>query len=351
MSIYNSIAQLLRAGEDLVAAVIVSSSGSAPRAMGAKMAIHRDGSIDGTIGGGILEAKVQELAKEVFSRRSFLVKQFVLTNEDAGHLGMICGGQVEVLLHFINASQPSNLVLYEEATAAIESKKQFWLITVIPSGEDGAELAEQHLASDDGTHIGPLQSGLVDTLTAQAAKGMLKLIRHGRKRFLVESVCRAAVVYIFGAGHISQKLAPLTGLVGFRTVVVDDREEFANRERFDTADEIIVPDSFDRAFDGLDIDENSFVVLVTRGHAHDKTILGQALRTRAGYIGMIGSRRKRNVVYDALCSEGIPRQQFDRVCSPIGLDIGAETPEEIAVSIVAELIKARATGLKKRTED
>lgn len=342
MSIYNSIAQLLRAGEDLVVAVIVSSLGSAPRAMGARMAVHRDGSIEGTIGGGILEAKVQNLAKEVFSRRSFLVRQFVLTDEDAGRLGMICGGQVEVLLHFVDASQPSNPVLYEKATAAIESKKQFWLITGIPSGEDDAEQAEQHLAGDDGTHIGPLQSGLVDILTAEAGAGMPKLIRHGRKRFLVESLSRAAVVYIFGAGHISHKLAPLTGLVGFRTVVLDDRQEFANRQRFDTADEIIVPDSFERVFEGLDIDENSFLVLVTRGHAHDKTVLGQALRTRAGYIGMIGSRRKRDAVYDALCGEGIPRVEFDRVCSPIGVDIGAETPEEIAVSIVAELIRARA---------
>ena len=132
------------------------------------------------------------------------------------------------------------------------------------------------------------------------------------------------------------------GMVGFQTVVLDDRQEFANRERFETADEVIVPSSFERAIDDLEINEQSYLVLVTRGHAHDKTLLRQALGTKAGYIGMIGSRRKRDAVYEALRKEGISPGEFDRVFSPIGLEIGAETPEEIAVSIVAELIRVRA---------
>jgi xanthine dehydrogenase accessory factor len=123
---------------------------------------------------------------------------------------------------------------------------------------------------------------------------------------------------------------------------LDDRQEFASRDRFKTADEIIVLNDFSGAMDELEINDDSYVVIVTRGHAHDKTLLAQALRTNAGYIGMIGSRSKRDAVYDALCKEGFSRDEFKRVYSPIGLDIGAETPAEIAVSILAELIKARA---------
>jgi xanthine dehydrogenase accessory factor len=168
------------------------------------------------------------------------------------------------------------------------------------------------------------------------------VVIQGEARFLVEPLGADGVVYIFGAGHISQKLAPLTRLVGFRTVVLDDRAEFANRERFPAVDDLLVLSSFDRAMARLSIHANSYLILVTRGHAHDKTLLGEALATRAGYIGMIGSRGKRDAVYRALEEEGFAAEAFQRVHSPIGLTIAAETPEEIAVSITAELIAVRA---------
>jgi xanthine dehydrogenase accessory factor len=165
-------------------------------------------------------------------------------------------------------------------------------------------------------------------------------------RFFVEPLCSDGTVYIFGAGHIGQKLAQLTQFVGFRTVVLDDREEFANRELLGPVDRIVTLKSFDEAIEELNIDEESYLAIVTRGHIHDKTVLGQALRTRARYIGMIGSRKKRDATYAALTEEGFSAQDFTRVHSPIGLNIGGETPEEIAVSIVAELIRTRAQGVQ-----
>jgi len=162
------------------------------------------------------------------------------------------------------------------------------------------------------------------------------------ERFFVEPLCSEGSAYIFGAGHIGQKLAQLTKFVGFHTVVLDDREEFANRELLGSADRIVVLRSFDEAMKDLNIDEESYLVIVTRGHVHDKTVLGQALRTRARYIGMIGSRTKRDATYEVLTKEGFAAGDFARVHAPIGLNIGAETPEEIAISIVAELIQARA---------
>ena len=149
-------------------------------------------------------------------------------------------------------------------------------------------------------------------------------------------------VYLFGAGHVSQQVAHLTSMTHFRTVVLDDRVEFANRERFPGADEIRVPASLDAAFTGLAIDRDSYIVIVTRGHRYDKTVLQQALRTEAGYIGMIGSKGKRDAVYKTLLEEGRTSAELERVHSPIGLKIGGDTPEEIAVSIVAELIKERS---------
>jgi xanthine dehydrogenase accessory factor len=152
---------------------------------------------------------------------------------------------------------------------------------------------------------------------------------------------------VFGAGHVSMPTVELAAGVGFRVVVVDDRSEFANRERFAAAADILVPKDFSSAVSMLSIDNDTFVVIVTRGHSFDKEVLAGTLRTDAGYIGMIGSRRKRNAIYAALKKEGFTDTDLARVHCPIGLSIGAESPEEIAVSIVAELIQHRA-ALKKQ---
>ena len=342
MDVFRRISELLADGESFVLAVIVSRSGSAPRTAGARMAIRKDGSIVGTIGGGILEATVMDIAKSVYIDKTPVLRKFIFTAEDAERIGMVCGGQVEVLVHFVEHSKPSNVQFYQEILSTILSRKRGWIITELPSTKDAREAPVQHLARSGAIVAGSMDDDTLRALTAPAGARQAEVVVYGDKRFLVESLCCDGTVYIFGAGHISQKLAPLAGLVGFQTVVLDDREEFANRELFATADRIVVLDSFARALEGLEINDDSYLVLVTRGHIHDKTLLGQALRTQAGYIGMIGSRNKRDTVYDELSAEGFSRHEFDRVCSPVGLDIGAETPEEIAVSIVAELIRARA---------
>jgi xanthine dehydrogenase accessory factor len=193
-----------------------------------------------------------------------------------------------------------------------------------------------------GSFTGTLDPVLIREVVVRFGGRQPDVVRYGEEDFLVEPLCSEGSVFIFGAGHIAGELAPLAKLVGFRTIVLDDRQEFASRARFPSADTVLVLDSFEKALDGLDIDEESYLVIVTRGHAHDKTVLGQALATKVGYIGMIGSRSKRDAVYEALLEEGLTRADFERVHSPIGLDIGAETPEEIAVSIVSELIQARS---------
>ena len=159
--------------------------------------------------------------------------------------------------------------------------------------------------------------------------------------FYAEPIMSEPSLYVFGGGHVSLQIVPMAALVGFNVVVIDDRPEFADTKNFPEAMSVHEY-PFEGVFDRLPIDQSSYIVIVTRGHLHDRTVLTQSLKSQARYIGMIGSRRKTAIVFKKLLEEGFTQADLDRVYSPIGIDIQAETPEEIAVSIVAELIKVRA---------
>lgn len=338
--IWQEMANLLVAGESFVLATIFDKSGSAPRTAGAKMIIKADGSIVGTIGGGKLEAQARELAKDVFASRAPLVRKFNLTANDAAQMEMICGGEGEYLLDYIDASDKTNLAVCQEIVESLKKREKAWLITELH--HDGRR--EQGLVRQDGSIIGNL-TGDPEFLT-KLREGPAKITIHSEilkdRRLLLEPIRPAGTVYIFGAGHVSQKIAPVAEMVGFRTVVLDDRSEYANRERFPSS-EVIVLESLAQPLPDLSFDGDSYLVIVTRGHLHDKTILGQVIKAPVAYIGMIGSRRKRDMVYDSIKKElGLQDKDFARVHSPIGIDIKAESPEEIAVSVVAELIRVRA---------
>ena len=152
-------------------------------------------------------------------------------------------------------------------------------------------------------------------------------------------------MFLFGGGHISKAIAQIAATVGFGITVVDDRPAFANLERFSEADKVVVG-NFDNVFDKLTIDEASYLVAVTRGHQWDQPVIEQAVRSKAAYIGMIGSRRKIAIMWKKLAAKGVSRQLLDQIHAPIGIDIQADTPEEIAVSIIGELIKFRRSGGK-----
>ena len=338
-----NVCSLLREGEDLVLATILSQEGSTPRTT-AKMAIRRDGKIQGTIGGGQLEARVIAAAPAAFLSRQSQILSFDLSGQDAYSKDMICGGRLEVLLEPIDAD-PDTLRLLETFKQALETGEKSLLISPLDSEGRALLGSERILIRADGT-VYQASSAPLDVLNRiqEEARGTRYplLVSAGGHRFLVEPSLPPGTVYVLGAGHVGQQTALLASLVGFRTVVMDDREEYANRQRFPRADEIRVLPSFEGSLSGLEITQDSYLVIVTRGHLHDRLVLGQALKTEAGYIGMIGSRRKRDAIYEALAAEGFRREDMERVYSPIGLSIGAETPEEIAVSIVSELIKVRS---------
>jgi xanthine dehydrogenase accessory factor len=171
------------------------------------------------------------------------------------------------------------------------------------------------------------------------------LICGGKLEIFIEPILPTPKMVIFGAGHISTQLSKIATIAGFKTTIVDNRPAYANSERFPEA-EAVYSDSFEQAFETIVPNENTYLVIVTRGHQEDETVLRWAVHTNARYIGMIGSKRKVRTIFQNLENEGVPREKLERVCAPIGLDVGAVLPEEIAVAIVAEAIHCRRAGFK-----
>lgn len=339
------ICHRLEDGEDLVQATIIKHAGSTPRSVGSKMFVQRDGSIIGSIGGGLVEYEMQKLAQEIFATRKARIETIDLSGEDAATTDqMICGGRLEFLVEFLSGETESSRE-FRELVTAIQAGKKGYLIKALDVKSDSLPVMERCLVRNNILELGnfPGPGSWIPLLTSEAARRKSPVIATLEgKRFFVEPTVLPGTLYLFGAGHVSRPVAEMASLVEFQTVVLDDRSEFANGARFPKADKIIVIPSYEDPFKGLDIDRDSYIVIVTRGHLHDKTVLAQSLRTSAGYIGMIGSRRKQHLVYQELLEKGFTENDLNRVHNPIGLDISAETPEEIAVSIVAELIKVRA---------
>jgi xanthine dehydrogenase accessory factor len=335
--IAQAIQELCTQGQSFALATIIARNGSAPRSAGAKMLVQLDGSIVGTVGGGSLEADVQRLAHKMIVSRQAAVQSFSFTGQDAATMDSICGGEVEVLVEWLDGSDPHLNSISRSLQQALIHHTKAWLITTYSAATSSTIHA---LVQTDETLIGSLPVNL--TLETIREIKTLDKIDLSEQIVLVEPVIVAGAAYIFGAGHVSRNLAEFVKAVGFWTVVIDDRAEFANRERFPEADEIIVPGSLDNIMQKLPVDSYSFLVIVTRGHLNDRLVLAQALKTTAGYIGMIGSRRKCELIYQELSKEGFTKQDIQRVHAPIGLPIQAETPEEIGISITAEMIQARA---------
>ena len=341
--IYELINNLLEKKENFVLATILKKAGSAPREEGTKMLVKKDFSIEGTIGGGLMEAMTIKSSAKVFKNGSFVIEDFVLSNKDAASLGMVCGGDVSVLLEYVDWNDKQMNELYKKAMELKKSSTDFVMITKISEVQKKITGYEKWLCTETAFY----------GIENEEVKSVVKKIRENfnntkinevyieKEKYLVEPFLNYESIFIIGAGHVAQKISDITKNLGFYVVVSDDREEFANRERFHSADEVKVIPSFNNLLDYIKINHNSYVIIVTRGHAYDKDVLAQILRTEAKYIGMIGSRNKRDFVYDSLLKEGFTQKDLERVYCPIGLPIYADTPEEIAVSIAAELIKIK----------
>jgi xanthine dehydrogenase accessory factor len=338
-----TINEELEAGRPVVLVSIMSMQGSTPRRSGTKMAVGADGKGYGTIGGSLLEDAAIRESKKVFSSGKSKVLSYELTGKDPTAPDMICGGRAEILLEYLPATQENN-EFSRQWHEAVQRGKDFYLLTRLKCEDDAIEISGHSIIYSDGGPFSP-ESTVVDI---EKLKPELRNITDtavlaiGDARVMVDHIRKLKTLYCFGAGHVAVPTAHLAALAGFRVVVIDDRPEYANAERFPEAHDIVVIKDFNNAFEAQEVDEDSFIVIVTRGHQYDRMVLEQSLKTNAKYIGMISSRRKRDAIYEYLMSQGVKKERLEQVHSPIGINIGGETPEEIAVSIVAELIKVRS---------
>jgi xanthine dehydrogenase accessory factor len=254
--------------------------------------------------------------------------------------------------------------IYEEIVQLRRQGRRAALATIVSrQGSTPRKDAAKMLIFEDGRHIGTIGGGCAE---AEVSREALACMRNGRPLLLkfdltgddaedgglicggtmevyVEPILPDPTLIIFGAGHVGRSVAEIVQTLGFRIVVVDDRIKYANRERFPRADALIV-DVWDQVFAQLTVTDSSYLLIVTRGHDYDLTCLRFALGTPAKYIGLMGSRRKISLFYETLEKEGFDPARFSLVHAPVGIEIGSETPEEIAISIAAQLIQVRKAG-------
>lgn len=328
-TLFEQALSLIESGRDFVLATILSGQGSAPRGTGTQMLILADSIVE-TLGGGAMEAQAITLARE-----SVLINHCPQTHTfDLRPEGKeaVCGGSVTVLLLYV-APTEDNRAVFDATCQAEADGSTAWLLQFWNN-------AEGHLCLfSRGELYGDFPGENPGAFATDPEKAML----HGLDGFFSHSlsICPTPRILLFGGGHVSLEIARLALTLGFRVTVLDDRAEFADKERFPGCETMVVPD-FTR-LPALPVGENTYILILTRGHQYDREVLAWALTRPARYIGMMGSRTKRDSVYRSLMEEGVTPEALSRVHCPIGLSIGAQTPAEIAVSVMAEVIQVRRT--------
>ena len=352
----------LERGQRFALATVVNVRGSTPREVGAKMIVRDDGQF-GTIGGGCGEAEVFRKARLLLQEgKGTRLAEVDLTGDfDQQQIGS-CGGIMDVLVDIWSPDRDLE-VARKLATATADSRAAS-LITVVGAGRRtempiGARAVIDPSESDQLAPFA-IPAAAFDSIverTRDAIPALLEIDSDGRLKqvthvtsseapsVFVDPIVGAQRLIIAGAGHIAQPLSRIGVMLGFHVTVIDDRASFANRERFPEADEIIVR-PFGAAVRALSLDTHCFLISVTRGHAFDEETVGAALNTPCGFVGMIGSRRRVKAMLERLAEAGVPKERLDELHAPLGLDIGAETPEEIAVAIMAEIIRERRLGVR-----
>jgi len=339
IELVRAINATLAQGRPVVAATIVTSEGSTPRTAGSKMLVFAGDSIAGTVGGGLAEGQVIAAGAEVLASGTSRLIDFDMTGQADKGADLICGGRMRVFLERLNPDTATKTLFSALEDVLAKGGRALVLTPLNTQGAPGS-----CLLLPDGGIVGADPGEAVRKAARSQGRGIMAPVvcSHEGRGYFLEPAASPTPLVICGGGHVSRPTAQIAAMVGFRVTVLDDRAEFANHERFPFAAETAVIDPGRGWFTSRTIGPDAFLVIVTRGHAHDANALAEALHTPAAYIGMIGSLPKRDAIYDKMLAAGFTKADLDRVKSPIGLEIEAETPEEIAVSIVAEMIACRA---------
>lgn len=328
--LFEELGQMLAQGKEAVLVTVIASSGSTPRGAGSRMLVRGDGSIRGTIGGGAVEYRSIQAAMAAMQKKASYIKGFSLAPNEVSDIGMVCGGDVTVYFQYVNPKDEEVRELCSQVLDAFGRDEDSWLAMDI-TDETCWKMG-----------IGNRQEGWGNLPGTTAAFGS-KAHRWeaGGRNYYVEPLVQAGRVYIFGGGHVAQELVPVLAHLGFRCVVMDDREEFANPQVFLGAEQTVAGD-MGRIGDYLAVGHRDYVCVMTRGHSFDYLVQRQMLACRPRYLGVIGSRNKIAAVAGKLMEDGFTREEIEMCHMPVGTQIYAETPAEIAISIAGELIAVRA---------
>jgi xanthine dehydrogenase accessory factor len=348
--VFSDAIDRLSNGEKVVVATVVRTKGSTPQKPGAKLLVREDGSGAGTLGGGCVDGDIWFAAKQLMEDGGGTEYREYELNEDlAADDGLVCGGTMYFLIDPVY-SPDSYLPYASEIYKAYSGEGAVALATVVKSGNAGdSKIGDKLFVRENGECEGSIGSGKEDKHAKDKA---FELMIHGRNEYVrtesgteyfIEAYTTPPQLVICGGGHVSRAIASLAKPLEFRLFITDDREEFANPDRFPEAD-IIISETPESALPKLPINPNTFIVVATRGHRYDNVALLAAAKTSAKYVGLMGSKRKTILIYEDLIREGLEYERINEIRSPIGLDIRARTPEEIAVSIMSEILMFRLGG-------
>lgn len=353
-NIYSQILDYYGSSQLPVLATVVRTRGSAPQVPGSSALFDNKGLVAGTVGGGAVEKKIQEISSQRFDTRKSGCFHFNLKNDISQKEEAICGGQITIL---VEADPEKHLHVIKEMQASLNEQEPGVLLThVIVDTQENAVIERFWVTNT----LKPAMTDLLKSKSETVVKEMLLTAdpssyceadltsETGKEAYLFfEPVFPPMKLVIAGAGHIGRALAHLGRLIGFEVTVVDDRPEYANSENIPDAAHIIT-DDVGKVMRGLSKGPDTYIVIVTRGHKDDTEALKACIASENGYLGMIGSKSKIQAIREEFIGKGwATSQQWDALHSPIGLEINSRTVEEIAISVAAELILVK-NGRKKK---
>ena len=338
MDVYEFICRCLDEGKTGILATVVRKTGSAPRDVGAKMFVGEDSTTFGTVGGGRLESDVCRHALEIMKSGRASVFSASSGGRKIEETDTVCGGNVEILLEPVTTK---HLSLYRKIETLMKECRRGVIVTKF-----GKNVFVKSVLAEDMSVTGDeIHSGVLDWCRNVLYEKRPVLIGG----VLAEPLPESFPLYLFGSGHVAQFVSRIAKITDFTITVIDDRDGFANRERFPDADAIVV-EKFRDAFRSLRFTGNEYLVVVTRSHETDGEVLEEAMKKPTKYVGMIGSKKKVRVILDRLRQKGIDDATIRQIHAPIGIPIHAETPKEIAISIVAELVTVRNSMIASQGE-
>lgn len=351
-TLYGRIAALRNTGRRFAVATVVRTHGSTPQVAGATLVLGEGEDVRsavGTLGGGCVEADAVDAALEVITTGEPSLRAYELTEDLAWNTGLVCGGTMWILVQRDDRAYTFDTVdVLPELVDAAAGGTPVAVVTRLNKHGDGLTLSGRLAVRADGTPLGSLGASTVDAAAVSAA---LTQLPHGTARtvkldethdLLIEAIAHRPRLVVAGGGHVALAIARQAAALDFDVTIIEDRPEFASEERFPGA--TVIQGDVPVMLGSLPYGWNSFIVIATRGHKLDADCVLQAVKTKARYIGLLGSRRKTVLVEKMLKEEGVADDRIAAIRAPVGLDLGGRTPAEIALSVLAEITQIRYGG-------